>query len=83
MIIDQQVPPKLRAGIHQLMGLLSPGLSSLVGGLFAGTMMKLNFENNMAFWSTPLMIGALLAVAIFFLKGLPANLSNPTTAKAS
>ena len=75
MTLDERLQPEQRAGVHQLLGLLAPGMSSLIGGTLAGTLMDLTFDVPMLFWSAPLCLGVVMTAMVLFFKGLPPKLS--------
>lgn len=62
-VIDAQVPIDARAGVHQLLGLLSPGLSVIVGGLTAGALLDLVPAYGFGpFWAVALALAIIAAV---------------------
>jgi MFS family permease len=59
MVIDSQIDSSERGGVHQLVGLLSPGASSLFGGLTAGALLG----QGSSFWCIP-MFGAVIVTIL-------------------
>ena len=57
MLIDEQLSPDERPGVHQLMGFLSPGLSSIIGGISAGFLFDLiPTYGHALYWSSAAML---------------------------
>lgn len=65
--IDEHLQPDARAGVHQLLGFLSPGCSAIVGGLSAGLLLDLAPEHGFVpYWSAAAVLALIATIGAWW-----------------